>query len=144
MDARKPPYGCCIVLTAVTSKDLLTCTSTSVPSALRMCASYGALESTLVSSRSTVPDTLARAAARTFAATSPVSGCSVLPLTEWRPCGADDDDVDDDWAAFVAAFAATAPPPRAAATAAAVTSLDRMRDMGTSCWVRDAHRRRDR
>src|SRR3954447_12612645 len=100
MDARKPPYGCCIVLTAVTSKDLLTCTSTSVPSALRMCASYGALESTLVSTRSTVPDTLASAAARTFDSTSPLSSVSVLPLTVWppldgswsRPCGADDAD----------------------------------------------------
>src|SRR3954465_13790621 len=83
-----------------------------------MCASYGALESTLVSSRSTVPDTLVRAAARTFAATSRVSGCSVLPLTVWRPCGADDEDVDDGWAAFVGAFAATAPPPRAGPPAA--------------------------
>src|SRR3954452_25566732 len=88
MDARKPPYGCCIVLTAVTSKDLLTCTSTSVPSALRMCASYGALESTLVSTRSTVPDTFLSAAALTLAAVSPLSGCSVLPLAECRPAGA--------------------------------------------------------
>src|SRR3954447_25001615 len=87
MDARKPPYGCCMVLTAVTSKDLLTCTSTSVPSALRMCASYGALESTLVSTRSTVPDTFSRAAALTFAAVSPLSACSVLPLTLCRPAG---------------------------------------------------------
>src|SRR4051812_50072944 len=88
MDARKPPYGCCMVLTAVTSKDLLTCTSTSVPSALRMCASYGALESTLVSTRSTVPGTFLSAAALTFAAVSPLSACSVLPLTLWRPAGA--------------------------------------------------------
>src|SRR4051812_38227438 len=88
MDARKPRYGCCIVLTAVTSKDLLTCTSTSVPSALRMCASYGALESTLVSTRSTVPDTFLSAAALTFAAVSPLSACSVLPLTVCRPAGA--------------------------------------------------------
>src|SRR3954452_18776904 len=87
MDARKPPYGCCIELTAVTAKSLPTCTSTSVPSALRMCASYGALESTLVSTRSTVPDTFLSAAALTLAAVSPVSACSVLPLTECRPAG---------------------------------------------------------
>src|SRR3954454_9605665 len=85
MDARKPPYGCCMVLTAVTSKDLLTCTSISVPSALRMCASYGALESTLVSTRSTVPDTLATASARTLDATSPVNAVSVLPLSVCLP-----------------------------------------------------------
>src|SRR3954453_17449420 len=88
MDARKPPYGCCMVLTAVTSKDLLTCTSTSVPSALRMCASYGGLESTLVSPRSTVPGPFLSAAALTFAAVSPLSACSVLPLTLCRPAGA--------------------------------------------------------
>src|SRR5215213_8387877 len=112
MDARKPPYGCCIVLTAVTSKDLLTCTSTSVPSDLRMCASYGALESTLVSTRSTVPGTLARAAARTFAATSPLSSSSVLPLNVWPPCegscgapraAAEDVDDEDDVVPDVAA-----------------------------------------
>src|SRR3954451_3782359 len=60
-------------------------TSTSVPSDFRMCASYGALESTLVSTRSTVPGTLARAAARTLDSTSPVSSFSVLPLTVWPP-----------------------------------------------------------
>src|SRR5690349_2103881 len=50
-----------------------------------MWASYGALESTLVSTRSTVPGTLASAAASTFAARAPVSACSVLPLTVCRP-----------------------------------------------------------
>src|SRR6478736_6657694 len=74
-------------LTAATVKSLLTCTSTEVPSAFLMCASYGALESTLVSTRSTVPGTLASAAAWTLAATSPVSAFSVLPLTVWRPLG---------------------------------------------------------
>src|SRR3954467_12467272 len=131
MDARKPPYGCCMVLTAVTSKDLLTWTSTSVPSDLRMCASYGALESTLVSTRSTVPETLAVAAPRTFDATSPVSSVSVLPLTVCPPLdgscgwpaalGVADGDVPD-----VAAFAIAAPLTTAARTAAKVTSLERM------------------
>src|SRR4051794_9762972 len=100
-----------------------------------MCASYGALESTLVSTRSTVPATFASAAALTLAATSPVSAFSVLPLTVWRPpCGPataagaaddadDDDDGDDD---DDAALAMPAPPIAAAPTAATVTSLDRM------------------
>src|SRR4051794_1324208 len=130
-------------LTALTVKSLLTWTSTSVPSDLRMCASYGALESTLVSTRSTVPGTLASAAARTLEATSPVSGFSVLPLTVWPPwggrpwlvAGGDAEDVadGDDDGAFpdVAALAIAAPPTAAAPTAAAVTSLDRMLPMRT-------------
>src|SRR3954447_16306554 len=114
MDARKPPYGCCMVLTAVTSKDLLTCTSTSVPSDLVMCASYGALESTLVSTRSTAPGTLATAAALTLAATSPVSAASVLPLRLCLPSVAAADGGDEDEPA--AALATVAPPTAAAAT----------------------------
>src|SRR3954447_20285945 len=85
-----------------------------------MCASYGALESTLVSTRSTVPGTLASAAARTLDATSPVSGFSVLPLTVWPPWGgrpwlvADGDaenvtDGDDGAFPDVAALAIAAP-----------------------------------
>src|SRR4051794_5256226 len=98
-----------------------------------MCASYGAFESTLVSTRSTVPLTLASAAARTFDATSPVSSFSVLPLAVWPPldgscCGAAcaaDDDGEDEPLPVPAAFAIAAPPPAAAITAANVTSLDR-------------------
>src|SRR6476659_938738 len=107
-----------------------------------MCASYGALESTFVSTRSTVPDTLARAAARTLAAASPLSSVSVLPLTVWPPCdgsrggcplgawSADGDDEDD---AFedVAALAIAPPPTAAAPIAAAVTSLVRILDIGS-------------
>src|SRR3954467_9772731 len=95
-----------------------------------MCASYGALPSTLVSTRSTVPATLASAAALTLAATSPVSAFSVFPLTVCRPAlccwaavgvaEAEDDVVVDE-----AALAMPAPPTAAAPTAAAVTSLDR-------------------
>src|SRR5947207_8537962 len=101
-----------------------------------MCASYGALESTLVSTRSTVPDTFASAAARTLAATSPVSSFSVLPLTVWPPfdgsncgllCGAFDgaepDELDEP-EPDVAALAMALPPIAAAPIAAAVTSLD--------------------
>src|SRR4051812_28049795 len=93
-----------------------------------MCASYGALPSTLVSTRSTVPATLASAAALTLAATSPVSAFSVFPLTVCRPplccwtvgvADAEDDAVDE------AALAMPAPPTAAAPTAATVTSLDR-------------------
>src|SRR3954466_9957501 len=126
MDARKPPYGCCLVLTAVTSKDLLTCTSTSVPSALRMCASYGALESTLVSTRSTVPDTFVSAAALTLAAVSPLRACSVLPLTECRPAGAPGGGppgVALGLALELCAAPATAEPPSASAPRAAKVAM---------------------
>ena len=83
-----------------------------------MCASYGALESTLVSTRSTVPGTLASAAARTFAvdvAGQQRLGLAVEGVTalgrvvrgrDWpRP------DVDDEVDAVpeVAAFAIAAP-----------------------------------
>src|SRR5215217_1705035 len=97
-----------------------------------MCASYGALESTLVSTRSTVPGTLASAAARTFDVASPLSSFSVLPLTVCPPregsrwaAGADDD--EDEALPDVAAFAMAAPLAPAAAMAANVTSLLRMR-----------------
>src|SRR3954464_8028302 len=105
-----------------------------------MCASEGALESTLVSTRSTVPGTLASAAARTLAATSPVSSVSVLPLAVWPPwdgscagcpagawaaAGAVEGDDEDD----VAAFAIGAPPTAAPAIAAAVTTFVRMVDI---------------
>src|SRR3954463_1854489 len=115
-----------------------------------MCASYGALESTLVSTRSTVPFTLARAAARTLAATSPVSGFSVLPLTVWAPCGrpcgrawlpaagdaAGETDGADGDVLDVAALAIAAPLTAAAPTAAAVTSLVRTLPIDTP-WVDD-------
>src|SRR4051794_33477149 len=100
-----------------------------------MCASYGALESTLVSTRSTVPGTFARAAARTLDATSPVSSFSVLPLTVWPPfdgswsrgwAAAPDDEPDEDDPVPEAALAIAAPLTAAAPTAAAVTSLERM------------------
>src|SRR4051794_36890218 len=106
-----------------------------------MCASYGALESTLVSTRSTVPGTLASAAARTLAATSPVRSVSVLPLAVCPPfdgscfAGGDDADgvADDDDAALAIAPPLTA----AAATAAAVTSLDLMPCIQSSFgWLR--------
>src|SRR4051812_39817587 len=115
-----------------------------------MCASYGALESTLVSTRSTVPGTLASAAARTFAATSPVSSFSVLPFAVCPACdgsrgglpcwaGAPDaaDGVADGDAAVldVAAPAIAAPLTAAAPTAAAVTSLDRMPGNGPPWFV---------
>src|SRR3954465_15056562 len=94
-----------------------------------MCASYGALESTLVSTRSTVPATLASAAALTLAATSPLSAFSVFPLTVCRPllcCGAVGvADAEDDAVLDEAALAIPAPPTAAAPTAATVTSLDR-------------------
>src|SRR3954451_2099525 len=108
-----------------------------------MCASYGALESTLVSTRSTVPGTLASAAARTLDATSPVSGFSVLPLTVWPPWGGrpwlvaggggeNATDGDDDGACRdVPTLAITTLVTAAAPTAAAVTSLDRMLPMRT-------------
>src|SRR3954447_8024853 len=98
-----------------------------------MCASYGALESTFVSTRSTVPDTLASAAARTLAATSPVRSFSVLPLAVCPPfdgsccCWAGGvDDADGVADGDVAALAIAPPLTAAAATAAAVTSLDLM------------------
>src|SRR3954470_24529864 len=98
-----------------------------------MCASYGALESTLVSTRSTVPDTLASAAARTLDSTSPVSGFSVLPLTVCPPCDGAwfpaVPDSDDDVVPEVAAPAIAAPLTAAAATATKVTSFDRMLPM---------------
>src|SRR3954469_9524645 len=116
-----------------------------------MCASYGALESTLVSTRSTVPGTLASAAARTFDATSPLSSFSVLPSTVCPPwdgsCGGwpgpaldeaagvvDEDDAFPAVAAVAIAAALTA----AAATTAPVTSLDRMPCMRLSLidgWI---------
>src|SRR3954462_9705350 len=113
-----------MVFTAATVELLLTCTSTDVPSDFVMWASYGALPSTLVSTRSTVPGTLASAAALTLAATSPVNAFSVLPLAVCRPppcCTAEgvEDEVDD------AALAMPAPPTAAAATAATVTNFDR-------------------
>src|SRR3954470_22628113 len=133
-----------IVLTAVTVKSLLTWTSTSLPSDFLMWASYGALSSTLVSTRSTVPDTFFSAASRTLAAVAPVSGSSVRPLSVWRafgpPCcaaGGEPDGVavggDDE---LDVAALAIAPPPRAAAPiAAAVTSLERMvLPMSTPLW----------
>src|SRR3954468_8685507 len=93
-----------------------------------MCASYGALESTLVSTRSTVPGTLASAAALTLAAVSPLSACSVLPLTVCRAglavaAGVELAEPE------VAALAAVAPPMAAAAIAVAVTSLERILGM---------------
>src|SRR3954468_9221913 len=100
-----------------------------------MCASYGALESTLVSTRSTVPGTLARAAALTLAAASPVSSVSVLPLTVCPPrdgsCLAAVVLLD---AAGVAVVEGAAPATAEALTAAApttatVTSLERILDM---------------
>src|SRR3954447_21773169 len=107
-----------------------------------MCASYGALESTFVSTRSTVPCTFASAAALTFDATSPLSSFSVLPLKVWppfdgskffgAPCWAAGgvvaavDDVPPD----VAAPAIAAPLTAAAPTAATVTSLDLMLVIG--------------
>ena len=97
----------------------------------------------MVSTRSTVPDTLASAAAFTLAATSPVRSFSVLPLAVCPPfdgsCCAgglavdDADGVDDD----VAALAIAPPLTAAAATAAAVTSLDLMPCIQSSLgWVR--------
>src|SRR3954452_19295623 len=83
----------------------------------------------LVSTRSTVPGTLARAAAWTLAARSPVSALSDLPLTvcgPWAAGVAEDDAVDDD----VAAPAMAAPPAAAPRTAAAVTNLVRRVDIG--------------
>src|SRR5689334_15335796 len=103
-----------------------------------MCASYGALESTLVSTRSTVPETFASAAARTFAAVSPLSSVSVLPFAVCPPCDGSRGgwfwegavpDVADDEVPDVAAFATVAPPTAAAAMAAPVTSFDRRADM---------------
>ena len=88
----------------------------------------------LVSTRSTVPWTLASAAARTFASTSPVSSFSVLPLTDARPgdgsrCGwpcwvLDEAVGDEDVVGVVAALANAAPPMAAAPTTAPVTSLE--------------------
>src|SRR6478752_934337 len=101
-----------------------------------MCASYGALESTLVSTRSTVPDTFASAAALTLASTSPVSSFSVLPLTVWPPfdgsnwgrawllLGAVELDELDELEPPVAAPAIAVPPSAAAPTAATVMSVD--------------------
>src|SRR3954462_12800867 len=119
-----------MVFTAATVELLLTCTSTDVPSDFVMWASYGALPSTLVSTRSTVPGTLASAAALTLDATSPVSACSVFPLAVCRPplcCWAAVGvaDAEDDVVAEEAALAIPAPPTAAAPTAATVTSLDR-------------------
>src|SRR3954451_7647396 len=100
-----------------------------------MWASYGALPSTLVSTRSTVPGTLASAAACTLAATSPVSAVSDLPLTVWGPwaslavgvaVGEDDEEV--------AAPAIAAPPAAAPTTAAAVMSLVRRLDIQLMVW----------
>src|SRR3954469_22841131 len=128
-----------MALTAATVKSLLTWTSTVVPSAFLMCASYGALESTLVSTRSTVPGTLARAAALTLAAVSPVNSVSVLPLAVCPPldgsclgCTAVVVVLLD--AAGVAVVDVAAPAMAAvlmaaAPTAAAVTSLERILDM---------------
>src|SRR3954451_11544781 len=102
-----------------------------------MCAAYGALEATLVSTRSTVPGTLARAAALTLAAVSPVSSVSVLPLTVCPPrdgsCLAAVVVVLLD-AAGVAVVEVAAPATAealtaAAPTTAAVTSLERILDM---------------
>src|SRR4051795_6533295 len=94
-----------------------------------MCASYGALPSTFVSTRSTVPGTFASAAALTLDATSPVSAFSVFPLAVCRPplcCWAVGvADAEDDVVAEEAALAIPAPPTAAAPTAATVTSLDR-------------------
>src|SRR3954468_4317122 len=105
-----------------------------------MCASYGALESTLVSTRSTVPETLASAAARTLDAVSPLSRVSVRPLTVWppwdgscaggapwvvgaAPCPVEDGDPEVAALAMAAALTAAVP------TAAAVTSLERVLSM---------------
>src|SRR5436190_1355161 len=113
-----------------------------------MCASYGAPESTLVSTRSTVPDTFASAAARTLDSTSPVSSFSVLPLAVWPPFdgsnpprGALADGVGVvDALPEVAAFANAAPPSAAAATAVNVTSLDRMLPIRTPLLIAGARR----
>src|SRR3954465_15245184 len=105
-----------------------------------MCASYGALESTLVSTRSTVPETFASAAARTFFAVSPLRRLSVRPFAVWPPLDGSKprgppepagggprgavaafEDVDPE----VAALASAAPPATAAPTAATVTILVR-------------------
>src|SRR3954451_8457442 len=99
-----------------------------------MCASYGALSSTLVSTRSTVPGTLARAAALTLAAVVPVSRTSVLPLNVWPPldgsCWAVVFDAAGVEVDEVAAPAIVAPPRAAAPMAAAVTTNERMLRMG--------------
>src|SRR4051794_36703964 len=99
-----------------------------------MCASYGALESMLVSTRSTVPATLASAAFCTWDATEPVRACSVRPLRVWRPwsvaVGAPDGAADGVVVPDEAAFATVAPPTAAAPTAASAMSLERMLDMG--------------
>src|SRR3954469_25422067 len=86
-----------IWLTAATVKSLLIWTSTSVPSALRMCASSGALPSTLVSTGSTVAETLASDAPQTFCAVVQVRDSSGRPSTVCRPCEVDAalDPVDD-------------------------------------------------
>src|SRR3954452_21547464 len=106
-----------------------------LPSGLVMCAREGALSSTFVSTRSTVPGTLARAAALTLEAVAPVSRTSVLPLNVWPPlewsCGvavleAAVVDVFDE----VAAPAMVAPPRAAAPMAATVTTYERMLRMG--------------
>src|SRR5689334_2730950 len=105
-----------------------------------MCASYGALESTLVSTRSTVPDNFASAAALTLAATSPVNSVSVLPLTVWPPLdgsdcgrawpllgaagGAERVEPEPELEPPVAAPAIAVPPSAAAPTAAIVMSVD--------------------
>src|SRR3954462_1554100 len=102
-----------------------------------MCASYGAVAATLVSTRSTVPGTLARAAALTLAAVSPVSSVSVLPLTVCPPrdgsCLAGVVVVLLDAAGVavvdVAAPATAEPLTAAAPTTATVTSLERILDM---------------
>src|SRR5439155_19572840 len=61
------------VSTLATLKSLSTYTVTGVPSAFVMCASYAALPSASVSTRMIVPpETLACAAAVTFASVSPV------------------------------------------------------------------------
>src|SRR4051812_15173038 len=102
-----------------------------------------------VSTRSTVPLTLARAAAWTFARVPPVSGCSERPLSEWNDLDGSRGGAGRPWAPAaggalaagdvelcdepdVAAFAIVAPPTAAAATTAPVTSFERISFMCVS------------
>src|SRR5204862_5620470 len=95
---RSQSYGCAGRETASTTwKAWLTWTSSSVPSLVLMCDSYGALPSVLVSVRSIVAfGYLASTAASTLDLVSPVSGVSGLwppgpprpPGPAWSACTA--------------------------------------------------------
>src|SRR3954469_4489671 len=77
--------GCSLALT--TSKSLLTRTSSSLPSLVVMCDSYGASEVLLVSVRTIVaPGYLSLTAASTLSLVSPVSAVSPGPPGPPRPC----------------------------------------------------------